>query len=72
VISAIGASDVGLASGGRLRAAINLGNPVLAERPADGRLGGISVRLAQALAGQLDLELDLIPSTPAGNVVEAA
>ncbi len=61
-----------LAWRGRIRAAINLGNPVLAERSPDGRLGGISVRLAQALARHMDVGLDLIPFDAAGKVVEAA
>jgi len=39
-----------LAPTGRLRAAINLGNPVLAQKdPARGELGGISVDLAREL-----------------------
>ncbi len=41
-----------LAPTGRLRAAINLGNPVLAQKdPARGELRGISVDLARELAG---------------------
>lgn len=39
-----------LAGSGSLRAAINLGNPVLAQRKADGKLSGISVELASAIA----------------------
>jgi len=49
-----------LAPGGRLRASINLGNPILATRAADGAVGGVSVDLATALAGQLDVPLDLV------------
>lgn len=48
-----------IAPTGRLRATINVGNPVLAQRHPDGRLGGISVALAHALAGRLGLALDL-------------
>lgn len=56
-----------LAPTGRLRAAINLGNPVLAQRHADGRLGGIAVALARALARRHALPLDLHPfGTAAG------
>ena len=39
-----------LAPTGKLRAAINLGNPVLALRTADGQLGGVSFALATDLA----------------------
>ena len=35
----------------RLRAAINLGNPVLADRSTSGVAGGVSVDLAGELAG---------------------
>ena len=50
-----------LAPGGRLRAAINLGNPVLAHRDAaTGEAGGVSVDLANALGRELDLEVELI------------
>lgn len=50
-----------LAPGGRLRAAINLGNPVLAHRDAaTGEAGGVSVDLAHALGRELDLEVELI------------
>lgn len=42
-----------LAPGGVLRAAINLGNPVLAQQDPDGSLHGVSVALAKALAEEL-------------------
>lgn len=61
-----------LAPTGRIRAAINQGNPVLARRDGDGRLDGVSVDLAKALAERLGLGLDLIPFDGAGKVVEAA
>ncbi|MGO4737242.1 transporter substrate-binding domain-containing protein [Bosea sp. 2KB_26] len=61
-----------LAPGGKLRAAINLGNPVLAQRsPGSGELGGISVTLARELAGTLGIELALQPYDSAARVVEA-
>ncbi len=65
--------DIGavLAPSGTLRAAINLGNPVLARRDADGQLGGVSTELARALARRLGLPLALIPFEGAGNVVNA-
>lgn len=51
----------GLAPTGRLRASINLGNPVLATRDAaTGQVRGVSVELARALAVQLGVEVDLI------------
>jgi len=53
---------------GRLRACINLGNPILARRTAPGALApvaGVSVDLAAALAQRLGLALELV-------VVEAA
>ncbi len=49
-----------LAPAGRLRACINLGNPLLARPSLDGLAPvGISVDLAQALAQQLGLALDV-------------
>lgn len=60
-----------LGPSGKLRAAINLGNPVLAQRSPQGELGGISVALAQELASTLDIELELKPYDSAARVVEA-
>lgn len=61
-----------LAPSGTLRAAINLGNPVLAQRDAGtGDLGGVSVDLARGLAGRLDVPLQLVPYDAAGKVFEA-
>ena len=55
-----------LAPTGRLRASINLGNPILARRDtATGAVSGVSVDLAQALAAQLGVPAEL-------TVVEAA
>ncbi|MDP1900175.1 MAG: transporter substrate-binding domain-containing protein [Rubrivivax sp.] len=46
---------------GRLRACINLGNPILARRDAaSGEVSGVSVDLARALAEKLGLALDLV------------
>jgi polar amino acid transport system substrate-binding protein len=61
-----------LSKTGRLRAAINLGNPVLAQRTAAGEFTGVTVALARALAEQEGLELEFIPYDGAGKVVEAA
>jgi polar amino acid transport system substrate-binding protein len=62
-----------LAPGGALRAAINLGNPVLAQRdPATGALGGASVDLAREVGRRLGLPVTLVPFDAAGKVVAAA
>jgi polar amino acid transport system substrate-binding protein len=61
-----------LAPTGKLRAAINLGNMVLAQKdPATGALGGVTVDLARELARRLDLPLELVPFDAAGKVFEA-
>jgi polar amino acid transport system substrate-binding protein len=59
-----------IAPRGRLRAAINLGNPVLATREG-GQLKGISVDLARELARRLTLDIELVPFDAAGKVTEA-
>jgi polar amino acid transport system substrate-binding protein len=61
-----------LALGGRLRAAINYGNPVLAQRSAAGELSGVSVDLARELGRRLGVPVDLVPFDTAGKVPEAA
>jgi len=48
-----------LAPTGRLRASINLGNPILAGRDAAGAPFGVSVDLARAFAQSLGLEAEL-------------
>jgi polar amino acid transport system substrate-binding protein len=60
-----------LAPSGRLRAAINFGNVVLAQRSATGEPQGISVELAKAIATRLELPLDLVLFDAAGKVFEA-
>ena len=46
---------------GRLRATINIGNPILASRhPQSGEVSGVSVDLAQGWADQLGVPLELI------------
>ena len=57
---------------GKLRAAINLGNPILAYRSTGGTPGGVSVDLARELARLLNVELELITFDAAGKSVEAA
>ena len=57
---------------GRLRASINLGNPILAGTdPATGRARGISVDLAQALAERLGVALETIEFPAAAKSVDA-
>ena len=52
----------GLAPKGRLRASINLGNPILARRDdaAPGGAAGVSVDLARALGAELGVPVDLV------------
>src|SRR5262245_14812034 len=50
-----------LAPTGKLRAAINLGNSVLAQRDAAGAPKGITVDLARELGRRAGLEVELIP-----------
>jgi len=57
---------------GRLRATINLGNVVLAQRdPSTGNLGGVSVALARELGRRLGVEVDLAPFDTAGKAFAA-
>ena len=60
-----------LAPRGQLRAAINFGNPVLANRdPATGTPAGISADIARELARRLDVPFHCVPYEQAGKVVE--
>ena len=57
---------------GRLRAAINLGNPILANRnPATGQPAGVSIDLAHEFARQLGTGVDLVVFDGAAKSVEA-
>ena len=61
-----------LAPDGRLRAAINFGNPILANKDAKtGEPVGVSIDLARELGRRLNVPVDLITFTAAGKVVEA-
>lgn len=60
-----------LGSTGRLRAAINFGNPILANRGANGEPTGVSVDLAREAGRRLGLPVELVPFNSAGSVVEA-
>ncbi|MFA7670221.1 MAG: transporter substrate-binding domain-containing protein [Burkholderiaceae bacterium] len=58
--------------GGALRAAINYGNPVLAQRGPQAQPQGISAALARALAERLGVKLEFVPFETAGKIVETA
>src|SRR6266699_6173046 len=59
-----------LAPSGKLRAAINLGNPVLAQGTPEAPRG-VTVDLARELARRTGLALELVPFAAAGKVFEA-
>lgn len=62
-----------LAPSGTLRAAINLGNPLLvSRRTPGGEIDGVAPAMARAIARQLESELQLVPYPSAGAVAEAA
>ncbi|WP_411882238.1 ABC transporter substrate-binding protein [Polaromonas sp. YR568] len=60
-----------LAPSGKLRAAINFGNPILAVRTADGSPRGVSVDLSNELGKRLGVPVELVTFNSAGKVVEA-
>jgi len=56
---------------GKLRAAINFDNPLLASRDAvTGEPGGVSVELARELAGRLGVAIEFVAYFAAGKVIE--
>jgi polar amino acid transport system substrate-binding protein len=59
------------APSGTLRAAINFGNPILANKDASGQPYGVSVDLARELGKRLGLPVELVTFSAAGKVVEA-
>jgi polar amino acid transport system substrate-binding protein len=60
-----------LAATGALRAAINLGNTVLAQKGGDGVPKGVSVDLARQLAACLGVDVSFVAFDTAGQVFEA-
>jgi polar amino acid transport system substrate-binding protein len=56
---------------GRLRASINLGNPILANKDASGQPVGVSIDLARAFAQRLGVECELVVFDTAGKSVDA-
>src|SRR4051812_1541572 len=59
-----------LAPTGKIRASINLGNMVLAQKDPSGELKGISVDLARELGKRLVLPVELVPFDAAGKAFE--
>ena len=67
------AARTDLAPSGKLRAAINFGNPILASKDAaTGEARGVSVDLARELGRRLGVPVELVTYTAAGKVVEGA
>jgi len=60
-----------LGATGKLRAAINFGNPILANRGTGDEPRGVSVDLAREAARRLGLDVELVTFASAGTVVEA-
>jgi polar amino acid transport system substrate-binding protein len=61
-----------LAPNGKIRAAINFGNPILATKDAaTGEARGVSVDLARELGRRAGVPVELVPFDTAGNVVAA-
>jgi polar amino acid transport system substrate-binding protein len=61
-----------IAPTGKLRASINVGNPILANKdPVSGKPFGVSIDLAHAFAKKLGLDLELVVFDSAGKSVEA-
>ena len=57
---------------GKLRASINLGNPILANRsPSTGEPFGVSIDLAREFAKRLGVQIELVVFDAAGKSVEA-
>jgi len=62
-----------LAPTGKLRAAINFGNPVLAQKdPSTGEPRGVSVDLAREVAKRAGIPLEIVPYPAAGRVTADA
>ncbi len=69
--SPAGAAAAVIAPSGKLRAAINFGNPILAvQDPATGEARGVSVDLARELGRRLGVPVELVLYTAAGKVVD--
>ena len=60
-----------LAPSGKLRAAINFGNPILASKDSSGQPRGVSVDLARELGKRLGVPVELVLFDAAGKAVQA-
>jgi len=60
-----------MAPTGTLRASINLGNPILANKDANGQPIGVSIDLATELAKRLNVPMSLVVFDAAGKSVDA-
>ena len=58
------------APSGTLRVGINLGNPLLANEDAAGKLSGVTIDIANEIAQRIKLPLQLIPFKTAGATVD--
>ncbi|MDW5442911.1 ABC transporter substrate-binding protein [Polaromonas sp. SM01] len=56
---------------GKLRASINVGNPILANLDKDGKPFGVSIDLARGFASLLGVDVELVVFDAAGKSVEA-
>ncbi len=61
-----------LAPTGKLRAAMNFGNPVLVQKGPNGEPVGVTPELAAALAKRLGVPIAFVPYTAAGKVFDGA
>ena len=61
-----------VAPNGKLRVAINLGNPALAKRDEKGAVSGITIDLGRMLARQLGVEFEPVLVPNVGGLVEGA
>jgi len=62
-----------LAPTGKLRAGINLGNVILAQKdPATGEWRGVAIDLTRELARRLDVPVEIVPFQSVGAMVDAA
>jgi polar amino acid transport system substrate-binding protein len=60
-----------LAPTGKMRAAINFGNPILATKAPNGEPQGVSVDIAREIGRRLQVPVELVTFNSAGSVVEA-
>ncbi|MFO1310497.1 MAG: ABC transporter substrate-binding protein [Burkholderiales bacterium] len=60
-----------LAPTGKIRAAINFGNPILATKSASGEPQGVSVDIAREMGRRLGVPVELVTFNSAGTVVDA-